>query len=409
MSFSTYSEALEWLYSTQSSGIKLGLDNIRRLIDDLGLAGADQRFIHVAGTNGKGSTCAMIDAMCRSAGICTGLFTSPHLVSFRERIRTDGELIPEDSVVEGLSRIRTLIEGWGTSQPTFFEITTALGLDYFAKKHADLVVLETGLGGRLDSTNSVTPIIAVLTPIGLDHQAWLGNSLEQIASEKAGIIKPGIPVVSSVQDPVVERVLREKASSVNAPIEFVGDPLPDAKINLIGNHQKQNAALAVRALRRGGLPVDDGSVRRGLSSVSWPGRFQCINQRFILDGAHNAAAAANLVRTWQTEFRDEKANLVLGFLSDKDPQSLCRLLLPIASRVIAVPVRSQRACSPERIRKIIVTTSEIPCTISGSVGEALAETTPDSGRILVTGSLFLVGEALSILTGGTRPPHETNQ
>lgn len=409
MSFSTYSEALKWLYSTQSSGIKLGLKNIRRLIDELGIAKADRKYIHVAGTNGKGSTCAMIDAMCRCAGIRTGLFTSPHLLCFRERIRVDGEMIAEDSVVEGLSRIRALIERWEEIHPTFFEITTALSLDYFDRSNAELVVLETGLGGRLDATNAVTPIVAVLTPIAFDHQEWLGNTLERIASEKAGIIKPGIPVVSSTQEPVVERILREKASCLDAPIEFVRSSFTRSKINLIGKHQKQNAALAIRALQQAGLSVNEAAVQQGLSSVAWAGRFQCINERFILDGAHNAAAVANLIRTWQDEFPDEKATLILGFLADKDPRSLCRLLLPIASRVVVVPVSSQRACSPERIRDIIIESSAIPCTIAKSVKEALALTTPNTGRILITGSLFLVGEALSILLGGNEPPHETNQ
>ena len=203
----TFQESLSWLYGTQQVGIKLGLDNIRRLLGALGVEVERSRFLHVAGTNGKGSVCAMLDAICREAGFRTGLYTSPHLVTFHERIRLNGVMIPGEAVVAGLSRIRGLIAGW-EMHPTFFEITTALALDYFQRENAELIVLETGLGGRMDATNVVRPAVSVITAIGLDHQAYLGSTLAEIAGEKAGIIKPGLPVVSAPQDREAEAVLR---------------------------------------------------------------------------------------------------------------------------------------------------------------------------------------------------------
>src|SRR5881398_1581511 len=202
----TYKEALSWLYSLQRFGIKLGLENIRRLLAALSRSGGFQaavgdleialpwKVIHAAGTNGKGSVCAMVDSICRAQGRRTGLFTSPHLVTFRERIRVNGEMVSEDAVADGLTTIRNLAADWDP-HPTFFEITTALALKYFSEANADMIILETGIGGRLDATNAIQSDVAAITPIDLDHEEWLGNTLAKIASEKAGIIKPRIPVV----------------------------------------------------------------------------------------------------------------------------------------------------------------------------------------------------------------------
>ncbi|HEX8077000.1 MAG TPA: Mur ligase family protein, partial [Chthoniobacterales bacterium] len=192
----TYAEALAWLYGTQRFGIKLGLENVQRLLRQLDVPRNDQRIVHVAGTNGKGSVCAMIDSICRASGLRTGLFTSPHLVTYRERIRVDGEMIEKQQVARGLSELRETIRDWDP-HPTFFEITTALALDHFKKENCEVIVLETGLGGRLDATNAITPVVSVITPIGYDHEKWLGHTLDAIASEKAGIIKRGVPVVSA--------------------------------------------------------------------------------------------------------------------------------------------------------------------------------------------------------------------
>ncbi|MEY2541868.1 MAG: dihydrofolate synthase / folylpolyglutamate synthase, partial [Verrucomicrobiota bacterium] len=217
-----YRDALAWLYGLQLFGIKLGLENIWRLIDALHVDLGEARVIHVAGTNGKGSVCAMIDSIARAQGCRSGLFTSPHLISFRERIRVNGEMISEDTVASGLTEIRDLVASWDP-HPTFFEITTALALQYFANAKIDIVVLETGLGGRLDATNAIYSNVAVITPIDLDHQKWLGDSLEQIAGEKAGIIKGKAPVVSAPQLPQAEDVIRARAAECNTSVQFVSE------------------------------------------------------------------------------------------------------------------------------------------------------------------------------------------
>src|SRR5437870_11073841 len=242
----TYKEALAWLYSIQRFGIKLGLENIRRLLAELHVDLRGTRVIHVAGTNGKGSVCAMIDSICRANGHRTGLFTSPHLVTFRERIRVNGKMISEDAVTGGLTTIRNLVADWDP-HPTFFEVTTALALKHFAESKIDLVILETGLGGRLDATNAVQSNVSIITPIDFDHEEWLGNTLAEIAGEKAGIIKPGVPVVCAPQRPEAANVIRARAAESEAPLQFVTESYGHSPIALRGEYQKQNAAVAIAA------------------------------------------------------------------------------------------------------------------------------------------------------------------
>src|SRR6266853_227836 len=289
-----YREALAWLYATQRFGIKLGLENIERLLHslsidfarlNLGSARASRavsgvspetipfRVIHVAGTHGKGSVCAMIDAIARAAGYRTGLFTSPHLVSFRERVRVNGEKMSEDKVAGGLTEIRELIGSWDP-HPTFFEIATALALQHFQTTRCEILVLETGMGGRLDATNAVQSSVSVITPIDFDHEKWLGQSIDQIAKEKAGIIKPRIPVISAPQRPEAEVIIRQHAEECDAPLRFVNDPWTKTRIALRGEHQKMNAALAIAALQAADIQVSDDAIARGLSFVKWPARFQ---------------------------------------------------------------------------------------------------------------------------------------
>jgi dihydrofolate synthase/folylpolyglutamate synthase len=247
-----YRDALAWVYGRQSFGIKLGLDNTRRLLAAAGDPHARLRFLHVAGTNGKGSTCAMMDAILRAAGHRTGLYTSPHLVDFRERIRLDGAMIPEDAAAEGLSLLREAAETCDHA-PTFFELVTVLAAWWLAREEAEYVVWETGMGGRLDATNAVLPDVAVITPIGLDHQKWLGDTLAQIAGEKAGIIKSQVPVVSAPQAQEVREVLTSTAAGVGVPITFVSEPWSGGAAGLAGAHQRWNAALACAALRAAGV------------------------------------------------------------------------------------------------------------------------------------------------------------
>jgi dihydrofolate synthase/folylpolyglutamate synthase len=386
-----YSEALAWLYSTQLFGIKLGLENTRRLLAALDHPERACRFLHVAGTNGKGSTCAMLDAVLRAAGHRSGLYTSPHLVDFRERIRVNGERIPEADVARILTRLRDATSGWAHA-PTYFELSTALALRHFADAGAELVVLETGMGGRLDSTNAVTPIVSVITPIAMDHAQWLGDTLAKIAAEKAGILKPGVSAVSATQELGAATVLEARAREVGAPLEFVREPFP-GHVGLAGSHQKENAALAVAALRAARIDIPDAALRQGLATMQWPGRFQRLGDRFVLDGGHNPHAAAQLVRTWREEFGEERPLVIFSALGDKEYAAMLETLAAIADELWIVPVRSARATEPETL----AAAAPVPARIFESLDAALAEAKSRDRRVLVTGSLFLVGEALEIL------------
>jgi dihydrofolate synthase/folylpolyglutamate synthase len=394
----TYREALAWLYGTQRFGIKLGLENIQRLLRELNLPGKDQRIIHVAGTNGKGSVCAMIDSICRTADYRTGLFTSPHLVTYRERIRVNGEMISPETVAAGLSAIRDLARDWDP-HPTFFEITTALALDHFKESRCEVIVLETGLGGRLDATNALTPIVSVITPIGFDHEKWLGNTLEKIAGEKAGIIKAHVPVVSSTQEFAAEKVIRARAAECDAPLEFVNESYTASAVALPGAHQQQNAALALAALRASGLNVTDDAIA-GLASIEWPARFQRWDERIVIDGAHNPAGAKVLAETWRQHFDDERATVILAVLREKNVSEICRALTPVAARFILPQIRTERALPPNELAAhLSPITPSLHYSIARTFGNALAlaRSTPD--RILIAGSLHFAGEALATLSG----------
>ncbi len=402
-----YKEALAWLYSLQRFGIKLGLENVRRLIAGLNVDFSSARIIHVAGTNGKGSICAMIDSILRAGKYRTGLFISPHLVSFRERIRVNGAMISEKEVATGLTKIREFVGQWDP-HPTFFEITTALALKHFTDSKParrslgeggiDIVVLETGLGGRLDATNAVQSNAAVITPIALDHEAWLGDSLEKIAAEKAGIIKAKTPIVSAPQLPEAENVIRARAAECQAPLQFVGETYTKSPIALRGEHQKRNAALAIAAIRAASIDIGDAAIGRGLATVEWPARFQCWDKRTVIDGAHNPAAAKVLVQTWREVFGDERATLILAVLSDKDLRKICEALAPIADSILLPKIRTERAVDPTELQKVFVDVGRKSET-TASLGEALAKARERSAPILITGSLHFAGEALAHLQG----------
>ena len=394
-----YKEALAWLYSLQRFGIKLGLENIRRLLAELHVDLRRPRVIHVAGTNGKGSVCAMIDSICREQGYRTGLFTSPHLVTFRERVRVSGEMISEDAVANGLTAIRDLVARWDP-HPTFFEVTTALALKYFAESKIEVGVLETGIGGRLDATNAVQSDVSVITSIDFDHEKWLGNTLAQIAGEKAGIIKPGIPVVSAPQRSEAEKVIHAQAAECEAPLQFVTESYDRSPIALRGDYQKQNAPLAIAAIRAAKIDIDHKSIARGIASIEWPARFQRWDNRTIIDGAHNPAAAHALAETWREIFADQKATLVLAVLSDKNLRGICEALAPIADSVLLPKIRSERAAHPETLAKVLAKiTPPLPYSITPSAAEALNLSRAKSNPILITGSLHFAGEVLAYLHG----------
>ena len=423
----SYKQALAWLYGLQRFGIKLGLDNIRRLFDEccsgvcvkrraLGTSASTLKVIHVAGTNGKGSVCAMIDSICRAQGYRTGLFISPHLVTFRERIRVNGEMISEDAVADGLTIIRNLVADWDP-HPTFFEVITALALKHFSDpvereaKHdsvqlpsdrhqLDVVILETGLGGRLDATNAVQSDVTVITPIGLDHEELLGHTLAEIAGEKAGIIKPGVPVVSAPQQPQAEEVIRARAAECGSPVQFVDEAYHSSPVALRGEYQKQNAAVAIAAIHAANIQLDEKAIVRGLTAIEWPARFQKWDERTIIDGAHNPAAARSLAKTWREVFGDQKATLVLAVLSDKDLRGICEALAPIAGSAILPKIRSERAVAPSDLAKIFsIITPSLPHSISSTIGDALMLARAKPNPILITGSLHFAGEVLADLRG----------
>lgn len=414
----TYREAVCWLYGLQLHGIKLGLEQMRRLCKELGIHLDEDApapaYIHVAGTNGKGSVCAMLASICREAGIRTALYTSPHLVTFRERIRLDDGMIPEEAVVSGLLRIRAITESW-EYPPTFFEVTTALALEWFQARHSEVVVLETGLGGRLDATNVVTPVISALTPIGFDHQKYLGNTIEQIAGEKCGIIKPGVPVVSAPQLPEAELVIRRQSSENRSPLDIVDQPVTAQSIGLTGAHQRWNAALATRTLELLSKQppfdrVTPAHVSLGLAGVRWPGRFQQIEDRFILDGAHNPDSAEALVATWRERFPREQATIILGVMRDKDVAGVCSTLAPIARKFFPVTVGNPRSCAADELAAIIRQRAPAAeCEACENLQSALRRVKGEPGRILLCGSLFLVGEALFALGLAKAPPESSSQ
>jgi dihydrofolate synthase/folylpolyglutamate synthase len=407
-----YKQALAWLYGLQRFGIKLGLENIERLLDELGLrsvrgsravfAGSPKalpRVIHVAGTNGKGSVCAMIDSICRAQGYRTGLFISPHLVTFRERIRVNGKMISEDAVADALTIIRGVITDWDP-HPTFFEVTTALALKHFGDAKIDIAILETGLGGRLDATNAVQSDVSVITPIGLDHEQLLGNTLAEIAREKAGIIKPRVPVVSAPQRPQAEEVIRARAAECGSPLEFVNENYRRSPVALRGEYQKQNAAVAIAAIQAANIELGENAIVRGLTAIEWPARFQKWDERTIIDGAHNPGAAGILAQTWREIFGDQKATLVLAVLSDKDLPGICEALAPIADSLLLPKIRSERAAAPEELAKVLSTiTPTVRYSITPTLREALDIARAKPNPILITGSLHFAGEVLAHLRG----------
>jgi dihydrofolate synthase/folylpolyglutamate synthase len=418
----TYLEALSYLGETRRFGMKPGLEPMRELARALGDPQNQLRFIHLAGTNGKGSTAAFCESCLREAGFRGGLYTSPHLVSIRERIQINRDFISEADFAEGIGVVRRAIERMQHQSITFFEIMTALALWYFAREKVEWVVWETGLGGRLDATNIVTPEVCIITNIGLDHQQYLGETLREIAAEKAGIIKPGVPVVTAVDLGEAAEVIRERAKLLGAKLTFVrgGEKVEngglrglkqigridgrDFALGLIGPHQIDNAACALEALRP--FHLADDAIARGLEKTVWPGRFQILSETplIVLDGAHNPAGTRMLVETWRAfltarfgwsaEETESRAHLVFASVADKDISEMASLLRPLARRVSLVRLANERSADPQILAQAF---PGLPCVCYNSVTEAwqnLAVTHPEQVT-LVTGSLFLVGEMLA--------------
>ena len=385
-------------------GANFGLENTRKLAALAGNPQEKLRFIHVAGTNGKGSTCAMLESIYRAAGLRVGLFTSPHLVSFRERIQVNRQLIPESELVRLAEEIQPLLQQFpADNHLTLFEVVTVMALKFFAEQKCDLVIWETGLGGRLDATNIVTPLASVITNIAFDHTQWLGDTLEKIAAEKAGIIKPGIPIVTATEEKsalaVIEKIAREK----NAPLKIVSRLARTLAPPLPGEHQKTNAVLALTTVEvlQMKIPVAENKIREGLANVHWPGRLQLIEkpdgQKILLDGAHNVAGAKTLRAALERDFAGIRPLLIFGTLADKNWPDICRILAPLAAKVFTVPVASERTADADELAKTFRAANQTAeVVVCKTFSEAL-----NAGKyepfIAITGSLYLIGEALELL------------
>lgn len=396
----TYEDAIKFLYSLQLFGARLGLANTRKLAALSGNPHERLRFIHIAGTNGKGSTCAMLESIHRAAGLRVGLFTSPHLISFRERIQIDRNLISEADVVTQVRDIQKLLAEFSPdNHPTFFEVVTVMALRYFAAKECDLVIWETGLGGRLDATNIVTPLASLITNVQLDHEKWLGQTIEQIAAEKAGIIKPGVPVVTAAEQPALF-VISKTARANNSSLHVVIHPL--ANLSLLGDHQRLNAALALETVRvlQSQTPVSEAAIRKGLDSISWPGRLQLLqrnHQTILLDGAHNPSGAEALRDAINKHFPRRSRTLMLGIMRDKDCATICNILAPLATHIIACRISSERSADPERLADFCrAANPKAHITASQSIESALRSTANDP-FVIITGSLHFIGHALQLL------------
>ncbi len=405
----TYTQAVRFLYSlgNEVQTAKFGLERITRLLEALGNPQRACRWVHVAGTNGKGSTSAMIEAGLRAAGLRTGLYTSPHLVEPTERIQIAGEPLSPGQFAEIFDEVhetaeRMLEEGGLDLHPTYFETVTAMAFLAFARNELETVVLEVGMGGRLDATNVVSPALCVITPIDFDHQAFLGHTLAQIAAEKAGILKPEVPAVFAEQPQEAEMVLRAHAKGpytlsrdwaiTDLSMDTRGSRFrlrdQDVICPLAGEHQVENARTAAIALHELGAPSD------GIALTRWPGRLEHVSERpeIILDGAHNLAGTRALVAYIRRFYSGRRIWIVYGVMRDKDAGAMTSLLFPLAHRIILTAPHNARALPPESI-------SAPEAVITHTVRDALqaARSAEPDDVVFVTGSLFVVGEARALL------------
>jgi dihydrofolate synthase/folylpolyglutamate synthase len=418
-----YSDTVRFLYSlgNEAKTAKLGLESISALLERLGNPQLACHFVHVAGTNGKGSVCAMLESALRAAGVRTGLFTSPHLVEPTERIQVNGRPVTPELFAEAFGRLhgeaeRLEAEGVLDVHPTYFESVTAMAFLLFADLAAQTVVLEVGLGGRLDATNVVLPRVSVITPVDYDHETFLGCSVEAIAGEKAGIIKPGVPVVIGLQRPSVEKLLVARAAELGAPVtrlsewrvedlqldargsRFVAAGPCRVKVEcpLAGEHQVSNALTAIAALYVLGIPTT--AMEEGIRLARWPGRLECVRRQpeIILDGAHNPSGAMALARHIQRFYAGRRVWLVYGTMRDKAVSEVAGLLFPLADSVILTAPSNTRAVRPEVIRSLVNHPSMRIAPDLAAALELLKEAAPGDA-VFITGSLFLVGEARALL------------
>lgn len=413
-----YQEAVNRLYGLQKYGIKFGLSKTTNLLQKFGNPQAGQRYIHIAGTNGKGSVAAFIGSILQEAGLKVGLYSSPHLVRFTERFRINNREMDQDTATELIEALDAVFVQ--EEPPTFFEATTAMALIYFAREKTDVSILEVGMGGRLDATNVITPMVSGITSIGMEHREFLGNRLTDIAAEKAGIIKPGVDVITSASQPAVVDLLQATALQKDAQLWRVGKEiryratrsgfhytgpglgLKGVTLGLKGTFQNRNAALAlgiVERLIQKGYAISPKNIIDGLAHTHWPGRMQVVNPSplIIIDGAHNPAAIRSLAASVCKEFRYRRMILVIGVMADKALYPVLKGIVPLADYIIYTRPAYARAAPPERLMATAAPLGkpgETAVTLSLGLNRA-REMADSRDMILVCGSLFTVGEALT--------------
>ncbi len=417
-----YERSIEYLYGLQKYGIKLGLKSTERLLDGIGNPHMGLRCIHVGGTNGKGSTCAMLSSLLSRHGLRVGLYTSPHLVRFTERFRIDDREVSPRRIVALLDVIRSRMNS--LESPTYFEMVTAMAMLYFSQEKVDVAIMEVGMGGRLDATNVIMPLVSVITSVSRDHEEYLGTSLSAIAREKAGIIKKETPLVTAMQKKAVYSVLKASCWKMQAPMYRLGrdfhvKPGMEGTLNykgirhewetlpvgLRGEHQQGNAALALcvlELLEAGGLVRPEfGALKEGLQRVEWPARLEVVqeNPLMVLDGAHNAQGADALRTALSRDFNYGKLHLVMGIMNDKDIRGIFKKLLPIAHTAVFTRPAYDRSADPEFLKKLAgsygVKHYVIP-DVEAALEQARQLADKDD-LICITGSLYFVGEVKAML------------
>ena len=415
-----YAEALEYIHSVNWTFCKPGLERIGELCERLGHPENKLKFIHVAGTNGKGSTSAMLDSVLRAAGYKTGLYTSPYIRVFNERMRVNGKNISDSELASLTEYIKPIADGMN-DKPTEFELITALAFEYFARHNCDVVILEAGMGGRLDSTNIInTSVLSIITGIALDHTAFLGDTVEKIAFEKAGIIKPLIPVIFGGTDASAEAVIRDKADELGSAFKTVDysallvkdmsldgtvfdfGKYQDLKISLLGSYQPRNAAIVVSAvdvLRENGFEISDAALKEGLSSAEWQGRFEILSREplIIFDGAHNPQGIEAAVESIAFYFRSQKVALVTGVLRDKDYTYIARKLSTVASTAFTFTPDSPRALDSKEYASVLSSAgiSAISCdSVSSALDKAKEYAKANSCPVICAGSLYAYAEII---------------
>ena len=415
-----YQKSLDYLYGLEKFGMIFGLTQVERILSTTGNPHKEIQAIHIGGTNGKGSTAAMMSSILQKEGYRVGLYTSPHLIRFTERIKVNGKEIEEEEVAALTEWMRKETETAGIASPfTFFDFTTAMALHYFKQKLVDLAILEVGLGGRLDSTNVVDPLVSIITNVAKDHEEHLGKTILKIAKEKAGIIKKGRPLITAATQPQVLRLFSRVCQENGTPFFRVGKEFRYARgedgdfnyeglnrklwsihLNLKGFHQVINAATAFGAmevLEDLGYRVSTDAMIDGVREVEWPGRLEMVSSSpaVILDGAHNPAGALVLKEALEKEFQFEHLILVIGIMKDKDIRSMLHLLAPLADHIILTRPHTDRATPPSLLKKMLGRSgkkAEIVEDLNEAIRRGLSLVQKE-GLLCITGSLYTVGEA----------------